>query len=579
MLNFDKADCKNCYKCLRVCPTKAIRIKNEQAECVEKLCIDCGKCLDVCPQDAIKTVSEIENVKNAIRSGRNVIASVAPSFAGLVKGEEVGLFVTALKKLGFSYIEETAIGANHVANLYKNYSEEKDSKNIIATCCPSANLLIEQYYPSLIKYIMPYVTPMIAHGKVLKNRFGTDCYVVFIGPCPAKKNEAKDHRHKNDIDAVLTFDELYKWLEQRGVLLYELDSNETNETNQTNQTNEMVQKRGAAFPIRGGVLASFIANGSEKYEVIHADGIEECIAVFDSMVSESISGVCVEPNVCRGSCIGGVGYPKNEKDYFKRFKRVKEYVKNLEKSNINEGNNMHQNIDCSKEFINKLQDKNVAPEEIINAIMSKMGKHDVSDELNCTTCGYDTCRDKAQAVYDGMAEVNMCLPFMRTKAESLSNVMFENSPNIIIIVDDELMVKEYNPKAEETFHIRVKHMIDRPVSIILDEDPFIEVLNNKKDIIGRKKTYPEYDVTLVQSLSYLKDQNKVLTILTDITALEEQKEEMIRAKESTINAAQKVIEKQMRVAQEIASLLGETTAETKVTLTKLKNVFIDGGVK
>ncbi|MGV8147096.1 MAG: [Fe-Fe] hydrogenase large subunit C-terminal domain-containing protein [Alkaliphilus sp.] len=570
MLNFDKADCKNCYKCLRVCPTKAIKIKNEQAECIEELCIDCGKCLDVCPQDAIQTISEVQNVKNAISSEKHVVASLAPSFAGLVEREKIGHFVTALKKLGFSYIEETAIAAILVGDLYREHSKKNDRKSIIATCCPSANLLIEQYYPTLIDSIMPFVTPMIAHGKMLKDRFGADCYVVFIGPCPAKKSEANDYQHENDIDAVLTFDEIFKWLDDRRIVLNELSPSEFN---------GIALKKGAAFPVRGGVLSSFLDKEDEKYEVMHADGIEECIEIFDSMESGNIIGVCVEPNVCRGSCVGGVGFPKKEKDYFRRLKRVKGYVKNLENSVAHKENTRFDSIDFTKQFMNKYIAKKIAPEEIINAIMKKMGKYDISDELNCATCGYDTCRDKAQAVYEGMAETNMCLPHMRTKAESLSNVMFENSPNIIIIVDEEMMVKEYNPRAEETFHIRAKHMIDRPISIILDEEPFLEVLNNKKEIRGRKKTYPEYDVTLIQSLSYLKDQNKVLAILTDITALEEQKEEMIRAKENTINAAQNVIEKQMRVAQEIASLLGETTAETKVTLTKLKNVFVDGDVE
>lgn len=570
MPDFYKADCKNCYKCLRVCPTKAIKIKKEQAECIEELCIDCGKCLDVCPQDAIQTISEVQNVKNAILSGKKVIASLAPSFAGLIERDEIGKFITALKKLGFSCIEETAIGATLVGDLYREQAKKNRGNNIIATCCPSANLLIEQYYPSLIDSIMPFVTPMIAHGKMLKDRFGADSYVVFIGPCPAKKGEANDSRHQVDIDAVLTFDEIFNWIDSRRIVMKALNRSEFD---------GIALKKGAAFPVRGGVLSSFLDNEEGQYEVLHADGIEECIAIFDSMEAGNITGVCLEPNVCRGSCVGGVGFPKKEEDYFRRLKRVKGYVKNLENTVTSDKNVEFDSIDFTKRFTNKYINRRIAPKEIINVIMKKMGKHDITDELNCATCGYDTCRDKAQAVYEGMAETNMCLPHMRAKAESLSNVMFENSPNIIIIVDEEMMVKEYNPRAEETFHIRVKHMIDRPISIILDEKPFLEVLNSKKNIIGRKKVYPEYDVTLIQSFSYLKDQNKVLAILTNITALEEQKEEMIKAKESTINAAQKVIEKQMRVAQEIASLLGETTAETKVTLTKLKNVFIDGDVK
>ena len=203
-----------------------------------------------------------------------------------------------------------------------------------------------------------------------------------------------------------------------------------------------------------------------------------------------------------------------------------------------------------------------------------MGKTKPEDELNCGTCGYNTCREKAQAVYEGMAEMNMCLPYMRGKAENVKNVLFENTPNIIMFVDEKLHVREINPTALRIFKIQEDFIKERPVSIILDEEPFKRVLDSKKPLLAQRAAYPDYGVVLLQNILYLEKQNLMLVIMSNITKEERQRDELKRVRENAIDAAQKVIEKQMRVAQEIASLLGETTAETKVTLSKLKEIAL-----
>jgi len=562
LLNFSKANCRNCYKCLRTCQVKAVKIKNDQAGIVEERCIGCGQCLVVCPQDARNIKSDLEDVKAAIKQGKQVIASIAPSFVGAFNMPTEGCLPGALSSLGFSLVEETAVGAEVVAKLYEKAVHEGKQENLITTCCPSANYLVDRYFPSLTKYLMPMVSPMLAHGKLLKKKYGYDSYVVFIGPCTAKKVEALSFQHKGTIDAVLTFEELTKWLEEEAINLNEVEPQEYAAA---------AGFKGQAFPLIGGVLDSF--GDSSLYEKLRVDGIANCMEIFKSIEEGNLKGVCLEVNVCNGGCLNGPGMPKSRKDFYFRQKKVKAYVEKDRSSGIDEAAAM-EGLDFSKVFISRPIVRNMASDSGIKEILEGMGKYEPSDELNCGGCGYNTCREKAQAVYEGMAEMNMCLPFMRGKAESVTNVIFENTPNVIMFIDEKLNVKEVNPTAQKIFGVKEDFIKERPISILMDEEPFKTVRDSKKSLLGQRVSYSNYGVVLLQNILYLEKQNIMLAIMSNITKEEKQRDELKRVRENAIDAAQKVIEKQMRVAQEIASLLGETTAETKVTLTKLKEIAL-----
>lgn len=563
LLNFSKANCKNCYKCLRTCQVKAVQIKNDQAGIVEERCIGCGQCLVVCPQDARNIKSYLEDVKEAIKQKKKVIAAIAPSFVGAFNLADEGKLSGALKQLGFTWVEETAIGAEVVSELYDKLMDQSKHDNLITTCCPSANYLVDRYFPSLTDYLIPIVSPMLAHGKMLKQRHGHDSYVVFIGPCTAKKIEAVSFQHIGIIDAVMTFEELSKWLEDDEISL---------DLIQSVPFDGLASRRGQAYPLLGGVADSF--RESKKYEKLKVDGIAECMEVFSSIEAGNITGVCVEVNVCRGGCLNGPGMPKNAKDFYKRQNILKKYIEERSSCELPENFAVPAGLDFSKVFIARPINKKLAPEASIKEILESMGKYEPTDELNCGGCGYNTCREKAQAVFEGMAEMNMCMPFMRGKAESVTNVIFENSPNIILFIDDKLNVKEINPTAQRVFGVKEDFIIDKPLSIILDEEPFRQVRDSRNSLLAQSVSYPCYGVVLLLNILYLEKKNIILAIMSNITKEERQRDELKRVKENAIDAAQKVIEKQMRVAQEIASLLGETTAETKVTLSKLKEIAL-----
>jgi uncharacterized Fe-S cluster-containing protein len=232
-----------------------------------------------------------------------------------------------------------------------------------------------------------------------------------------------------------------------------------------------------------------------------------------------------------------------------------------------------------KVFVNRSPKDPLPSEEEISHILNKIGKIKRSDELNCGACGYISCREKAIAVYQGKAELTMCIPYMHEKAQSMANVVLDTTPNIIILADSDLKIVEFSGAAENYFHISRSKAREMYLYEILDHTDFMEVLSTHQPIMGKKVEYPELGLITLQNIVYVHEQNAVLGIFQDITEEEEKIKQAYKIKVDTIEMAQKVIDKQMLVAQEIAGLLGETTAETKVTLTKLRDTILNDGVE
>ncbi|MCG1012033.1 PAS domain-containing protein, partial [Tepidanaerobacter sp. GT38] len=211
----------------------------------------------------------------------------------------------------------------------------------------------------------------------------------------------------------------------------------------------------------------------------------------------------------------------------------------------------------------------------ITRILEATGKYRPEHELNCGACGYNSCREKAEAVYNGMAEIHMCLPYMRNRAESLSNLIIQSTPNAIIAVDKDMNVQVFNNGAEKMFRVNSADMIHKPLSLLFDDDDFKFVSKTHQNIKKKKVVLPEYGLITQQNIYYEKEHSLVISIITDITEQEQVRERDARLRKETVKTAQEVIDKQMRVAQEIASVLGETTAETKVLLNKIQRLLID----
>ena len=554
-LTLKKSNCKNCYKCIRHCPVKSIRFSGNQAYIIGNECILCGQCFVVCPQNAKEIVDETEKVRVLLQSGAPVYVSLAPSFAANYEGVGIEGMREALRQLGFADAEETAVGATMVKREYERMLRENHPDVLISSCCHSINLLIQKYYPTVLPYLAAVDSPMQAHCKDIKRRH-PEAKTVFIGPCVAKKDEAE--HYDGIVDAVLTFEELTAWLDQKGIALKK-------------EKDCLQQSRARFFPTTGGVLKT-MKQDAPDYTYLALDGVENCKAALKEIENGRIHHCFIEMSACVGSCIGGPIMEKQHHTPLKDYMAIADYAGETDFDVC-----QPDEVTMNKHFEYIERRAQMPSEAEIRDIMrNKMGKLKPSDELNCGSCGYDTCREKAIAIYQGKAEVSMCLPFLKEKAESFSDNIVNNTPNGLIVLNENLEVQQINTAARRIMNLRsASDVMGEPVVSIMDPTLFMQARNTGHDIHNQRTYLAEYDRYVDLTVVYDKEYRLLICIMRDVTAEEADREKKESISRQTVEIADKVVDKQMRIVQEIASLLGETAAETKIALTKLKESIAD----
>ena len=553
-LTLKKSNCKNCYKCIRNCPVKAIRFSGNQAHIIGNECILCGHCFVVCPQNAKQIVDGTEKARVLIQTGDPVVVSLAPSFVANYEGVGFAAMRRALMKLGFHDVEETAIGATIVKNEYERMIREEERDIIISSCCHSVNLLIQKYFPAELAYLADIMSPMQAHCAEIKKRL-PHAKTVFIGPCVAKKDEAE--YYEGIVDAVLTFEELTNWLKAEGIEIeQEMDA--------------CPESRARFFPTTGGILKT-MAKDAPGYAYMAIDGVENCIAALRDIEQGKIHKCFIEMSACVGSCVGGPVMEKYHRSPVQDYMAVAGFAgeRDFEVA-------QPQAMSLKKNFT-YIEHKLAMPSENeIMTVLRQMGKFKPADELNCGSCGYNSCREKAIAIIQGKAEISMCLPFLKDKAESFSDTIVKNTPNGLIVLNENLEVQQINTAARKIMNIRSESdVLGEGVVRILDPTVFINVKNTGRSIRDERVYLAEYKKYVEQTVVYDQESRMLVGIMRDVTDEEAARAKKEKISRQTLEAADQVVEKQMRVVQEIASLLGETTAETMITLTKLKESIDD----
>lgn len=446
VIRLSEVNCRDCYKCIRNCLVKAIRYSDGHAEIIQQECIQCGECVVTCPRHGQIEYDTLDEIRRQIHAGRRVVASVAPSFIADFDVSGIEDLRAALTQLGFSAAEETAIGAEIVSREYVKLMKSGEYSVLISSGCPSITLLIRKYYPDLLKYLAPVESPMEVHCRRLRAEY-PDAFVVFIGPCYAKEGEA---RETGCCDAVLLFSDLKRWMHEKGIA----------PTN-TRCHDMRSGMRARRYPRQDGVVKSMTrVSGWNRVSI---DGVGDCIAALEEMRQEGMSHVFLEMTACEGSCINGPVIRRNR--YENRIRGT--VAVNAYAGERDYGVSADRNI--SKTFAPDPVARIAPSEEEIERVLARLSSATFNGLLNCGCCGYPTCREMAAALLQGKAEMDMCLPYLRERAERHS-----------------------------------REVVD-----------------------------------------------------------------------STLEAADQLIEKQMRVAQNIASILGETTAETKVMLSRLKDAIQD----
>lgn len=561
IIKLNVENCQNCFKCIRQCPLKAIEFKDNRTKIIETECVLCGHCMEACPRGAKYFRRNTENVKTLLASGKKVCVSVAPSYSGWYNTTDFSKLSAALKKLGFYKAEETAVGAAAVSEEYAKLMAQGQMKNIIATACSSVVMLIETHFPQLLKMLAPVSSPMMAHARLMKEAYGDDVAVVFVGPCLSKMHEADDPLSGGLVNEVITFEDLDLWLEEENIALDESDGEATGLLNPTTRL----------YPKQEGIIKTISKEQFGNYTPVSFDGLDRCIEFFTSLQNDEISGVFVEANICAGGCLGGPIMRMHQKSIINSASKLKE-----EKTALDENVSPSASLELPhpRVFANRSTEMKMPTEEQIREILAKIGKTTKEQELNCGSCGYATCREKAIAVFNKKADVTMCLPFLREQAENMSSIVIKNSPNGIITFDEDMFVTEINPRAEELFGVKRGEIIGDMIPALYGETAFDDAKENGTTAVKKCEGATE-DVKIELSVVFVREYNMFVAFAKDISEQEANKEELKDLRMSTVDVAQKVIDKQMRVAQEIASLLGETTAETKVALNKLKKSIKD----
>ena len=403
--------CKRCYSCVRECPANAIRVINGQAAVITERCIVCGHCVKVCSQNAKQILSDKEKVLTEVLNDSNAIAVIAPSFAASFP-DEYTKFPTALRKLGFNKVVETAFGADLISDAYLKELKISKGKTVISSACPAVVNYIEKYYDSLVPNIAKVVSPMIAIGRYLRETLGNNIKIVFIGPCIAKKEEhTKDHV-AGEIDAVLTFTEIKNIFIENNIIINDLEESNFDPPH---------ANLGKAFPLAGGLLKS--ANISEdilEKEIIVVEGKKKVLEIIDEIANNKINAKFVDILFCEG-CISGPSID-SDLNYYSRREKVISFIeqkintvdKQIWKSNLYNS----RNINFTRKFSSNNQRRPFPAEETIKEILSATNKFSIEDELNCGACGYYSCREYAIAIAKDLAERDMCLPYLIDKLDN-----------------------------------------------------------------------------------------------------------------------------------------------------------------
>jgi len=448
-----KNRCRVCYSCVRECPVKAIKIIDGQAEVITERCIACGNCVIVCSQGA-KTFYESKSaVISLLNSDEKVIVCVAPSFpAEFIEIEDYKYFVGMLRAMGFEKVVEVSFGADIVAKKYSKLLDETDKRTTISSDCPAIVNYIQNFHPDLVEFLAPLASPMVAITRIVKEKYGDKYKVVLVGPCIAKKAES------TELDEVLTFSELRELFEELKISVGSVEPSEFDPP---------YSGKGSLFPISRGLIHNMgkmdqIPEGN----VIVTHGHVNFKEAIDELQSGEVDSEYLELLCCRG-CIMGPGMSKGGKR-FKRRSIINNYVHNkVDKLDLKIWKDelaTYLQLDMSENFEPKDQKKKIHEENQILDELKKMGKNSQTDYLDCGACGYPTCRDHAIAILDGLAEIEMCLPYTIEK-------LHQTIDQLNIINSKLANVKQALRQSEKLAHMGqlsagIAHELNNPLGVI-----------------------------------------------------------------------------------------------------------------
>lgn len=552
-------ECHDCYKCIRECHVKAIKIKDGHASILNEKCIVCGHCVKVCPASAKHIRYDVEKIKQLFVAKKQVFVSLAPSWSGIFDFSSQEM-IALLKRLGFMAVSETALGAQEVSIQTVNIINKASKGLFISSACPVIVDYIRRYNVKFINNITPIASPALTHAAMLKKIYGNNIAVVFIGPCVGKKNEAA--KHPELIDAALTFDELNYWIQEEGVNLLDLV------VDGDNTFVPQVAYEGGLYPIEGGMNETIRrTNIAKEVQLINVSSLVDFEKAVDNFDPKTVNNkIFIEALACSGGCINGPCAETKKSG----LTIISNLLKQIRKRQVIP--RQPETVVMEKYYADPVENLEYTVEDIATA-MEKIGKHAKEDELNCGGCGYRTCHDLAKALLAETAESAMCVSYMRKIATKKASAILRYMPDAVVIVDENLSIIESNNAFMKMFCDDIYDILlsrkNGLAGVFLDKiiefsDVFKAALRSGMDV--RKEHYPVnnkfYDIIIFT----VEPSKTIGAIITDVT-------QPAMSREKIARKAQEVIDKNITIVRNIACLLGEHVAETELILSSITARF------
>ncbi len=552
-------ECQDCYKCVRHCGCKAIRIEAGHATVIPERCVSCGECVKVCPAGAKKIRSDLPRVEQLLASGRRVYVSVAPSYVGYFPDLPFGRLVAALKQCGFTGVSETAVGAQRVSAKTADILQRADSGIFISSACPAAVDYIGKYHHGWASRIMNVESPLMTHARMLKEQFGSDVAVVFIGPCAAKKNESD--RNLDILDCVLTFARIAAFMELRGVDPYACEIDEP--------VLEVAQE-GRMYSVEGGMNDTLRTDG-DGIRYVAVSGLDHIGRMLQGTTAEEVDAagvkIFLELLVCVGGCVNGpVATPAGGKSDIISLVGTARLA--AQRCSVGRENELVSPLTGMPARVESIR----ASEQDLRKSLERVGKFSPADELNCGGCGYDRCRDFGQAMIDGHAEPAMCLSYLRKLSQRTSNALIKYIPAAVVFVGPDLKIIESNRRFAEICGNDAQVIFDTRGSLVGIDlkslfgygDLFKGVLLTGGELRRFNQVFGKRILTI--SIFSVSDRQCVGAVIQDVTEVEMQREQIAER-------AREVIRKNVLTVQTVARCLGEHIAETEILLSEVADIY------
>ena len=550
-------ECQDCYKCVRHCHCKAIRIVNGKASVIRDACVSCGQCVKVCPAHAKRIRSGLPRLRQLLTSGEPIYASIAPSWVGYFPGISIGELSEALHRLGFAGVSETAHGAQVVSAYTGEYLRHDHYSLVISSACPACVDYIRKYHPEFTNRIMPFTSPVLAHCKLLKKEYGENAKVVFFGPCAAKKNEAD--RNENLLTLALTFSDLDELLSDDHVIF----------DGTTAPLALGPAQEGRFYAIEGG-MNDTLRDGEKNIRYISVSGLDNLAQMLSSWHEDADTAnartIFIEALACNGGCINGPAMPQHgaSLDTIART----DCTASLETSKLDEKAN---ETPIESVFESDAMRVEEPSDEELKAALARVGKFSKADELNCGACGYNTCRDFARALIQNKAEEAMCHTFLRKNSQRTSNALIKYIPAAVVIVDENQTIVECN----RTFATMVDmgdvfdtlgnlSTIAIANTMPLLEELFSSVIANGGEIEKYNQKFNDRIINL--SVFSIARGKYAGAVVQDVTRSELHREQIAEK-------AREVIRKNVITVQQVARLFGEHVAETEIMLNEIAGTY------